>query len=87
MIKEGFVLRRLPGMNIVMPSGARVKEFKGALVLNDAGAFIFEELQRGKSVEAATEALLQEYEVSEQKAREDVLRTIASLTEAGLWTE
>ena len=40
-IKEGFILRKVPGMNLVMPTGKNVKDFNGSLMLNDTGAFLF----------------------------------------------
>ena len=40
MIKSGFVLRKMPGMNLVMPTGDNVKRFNGALMLNDTGAIV-----------------------------------------------
>ena len=39
-IKEGFVLRKMPGMNLVMPVGENIKTYKGSVMLNDTGAFI-----------------------------------------------
>lgn len=83
-IKDGFILRKLPGMNMVMPAGKNVKTFNGALLLNDTGAFIFERLQRGETVEAAAKALTAEYDVTEAKALSDVKKTVAELVEAGV---
>ena len=84
MIKEGFVLRKMPGMNLVMPTGANVKEFKGALVLNDTGALIFSELKSGRTIEETAVTLTREYDVTPEKAKSDVEKTIASLKEAGV---
>ena len=38
-IKNGFILRKVPGMNLVMPTGKNVKTFNGSLMLNDTGSF------------------------------------------------
>ncbi len=78
--KDGFVLRRVPGMNLVMPTGKNVKDFSGALMLNDTGAFIFEKLQKGATAEETARAA---YNVSLDTARSDVQKTISSLIEAG----
>jgi len=83
-IKEGFVLRKLPGMNLVMPTGKNVKEFNGSLVLNDTGAFIFEKLQNGSTQEETVQALTQEYDVAIDTASIDVQNTISSLIEVGV---
>ena len=50
-LNKDFVLREVCGLNVVLPTGANVKDFGGALNLNDTGALIFEQLQAGKSVE------------------------------------
>lgn len=84
MIKDGFVLRKMPGMNLVMPSGENVKEFQGALMLNDTGALIFEALRDGRTPEEAARLLTREYEVTPEKALASVQRTLDSLREAGV---
>lgn len=83
-IKDGFILRKVPGMNLVMPTGKNVKEFNGSLMLNDTGAFIFERLQRGSTQEEIADALTQEYDVSLDTVSADVQKTIDSLIEAGV---
>ena len=83
-IKDGFVLRKVPGMNLVMPTGRNVKEFNGSLMLNDTGAFIFEKLQKGSTPEQTARALTEEYDVALDTASTDVKNTVASLIEAGV---
>lgn len=83
-IKNGFILRKVPGMNLVMPTGKNVKEFNGSLMLNDTGAFIFERLQKGSTQEEIIDALTQEYDVSLDTVSADVQKTIDSLIEAGV---
>lgn len=82
-LKEGFVLRKMPGMNLVMPVGENIKHFKGSLMLNDTGAFIYERLAAGKSKEEIASALTQEYAVDMDTAMRGVERTCADLVEAG----
>ena len=83
-IKNGFILRKVPGMNLVMPTGKNVKEFNGSLMLNDTGAFIFERLQKGSTQEEIADALTQEYDVALDTVSADVQKTIDSLIEAGV---
>lgn len=81
-IKDGFILRKVPGMNLVMPTGKNVKTFNGSLMLNDTGAFVFEHLQKGNTLEETAQALTQEYDVTLDTASADVQNTIKSLIEA-----
>ena len=86
-IKDGFILRKVPGMNIVMPTGKNVKAFNGSLMLNDTGAFIFERLQKGSTPEETVQALTREYDVDPDTAAADVQNSIRSLIEAGVAEE
>ena len=83
-LNKDFVLRKVCGLNVVLPSGLKVKDFGGALNLNDTAALIFEQLQAGKSVEETVAALVAEYDVTPEKALADVQKTIDSLRDAGV---
>ena len=86
MIRDGFVLRRLPGMNLVMPAGKNVKTFNGVLMLNNTAALIFESLQQGATADEAAGKLAAKYGIPEAKAKADVLKTLEALAEAGVAT-
>ena len=81
---NNFVVRKVGGVNVVLPAGQKVKDFGGALVLNDTGVLIYEQLQAGKTVEETAAALVAAYDVTPEKALADVQKTIASLREAGV---
>ena len=83
-LNKDFVLREVCGLNVVLPTGANVKDFGGALNLNDTAALIFEQLQAGKTVEETVSALVAAYDVSPETALADVRETIESLREAGV---
>ncbi len=83
-LRNGFVLNQLGDMFVVLPSGTNVKDFHGALVLNEASALIYKQLQNGKTVKEIVEAIVAEYDISPETAQSDVLKTIDSLREAGL---
>ena len=83
-LNKDFVLRKVCGLNVVLPTGANVKDFGGALNLNDTAALIFEQLQAGKTIEEAAAALVAEYDVTPEKALADVQKTIDLLRETGV---
>lgn len=83
-LNKDFVLREVCGLNVVLPTGANVKDFGGALNLNDTAALIFEQLQAGKTVEETAAAVVAAYDVSPETALADVQETIESLREAGV---
>ena len=84
VFNKDFVLRKVGDINVVLPTGLQVKDFGGALNLNDTAALIFKQLQAGKTAEEAAAALVDEYDVTPEKALADVQKTIDSLREAGV---
>lgn len=83
-LNKDFVLRKVCGVNVVLPAGLQVKDFGGALVLNDTGALIYEQLEAGKTAEETAAALTEAYDVTPETALADVQETINSLREAGV---
>ena len=83
-LNKDFVLRKVCGLNVVLPTGKNVKDFGGALNLNDSAALIYEQLQAGKTVEETAAALVAKYDVTLETALADVQETIGSLREAGI---
>ena len=83
-LNKDFVLRKVCGLNVVLPAGLKVKDFGGALNLNDTAALIFEQLQAGKTIEETAAAIAAAYDVTPEKALADVQKTIDLLREAGV---
>lgn len=83
-IKNDFVLRRLADLNLVMPAGENINTYKGALLLNDTAALIYECLAEGLDKQAIAERVTQEYDVTPEKALEDIDMTFALLAEGGV---
>ena len=83
-IKEGFILRRIPGMNIVMPTGENIRLFRNAVTLNDTAALIFEKLRQEESTDAVAEALASKYGIDKKEAAEDVETVLRDFLELGL---
>ena len=81
---NNFVVRKVAGVNVVLPAGEKVKDFGGALVLNDTGMLIYEQLLAGKTAEETAAALVAAYDVTPEQALSDVQKNIASLREAGV---
>ena len=83
-LKEGFVLRKMPGMNIVMPVGTTAKDFRKTVVLNDTAAFIFELFQNGETVDTVPSKLTEIYDIDLETAERAVKTTVENLIGAGL---
>lgn len=83
-IKDGFILRKMPGVNLVMPIGEQTKTYKQSVMLNDTGAFIFEKITEGKPIDEIAKALTEIYDVDDEKAIQSVDRICANLAEIGV---
>lgn len=86
-IKEGFILREVAGQSVVVAVGNASKKFKGVINLNETGALLFKTLKNDSSNEDLVKTLMNEYDVEENIAKEDVEYFVKSLKEAGLIDE
>ncbi len=71
-IKDNFILREIAGSYVVVPVGDLSLDFSGVITLNETGAFLFERLQKGAEREELLQALLEEYNVTPEKAAADL---------------
>ena len=84
-IKEGFTLRPLCGEHIVVGEGLSQVNFNKMLSMNDSAAYLWEQVQ-GKefSLEDLVTLLTDRYDVSAERAMEDVKQMIAIWQEHGI---
>ena len=72
-IKDGFILREMSDKYIVVTIGEASKQFNGMIHLNEAGAYMWRELEKGLSEDELVQKLLARYEgIDENEAREEV---------------
>lgn len=83
-IKQGYILREVAGNYIVVAVGEAVKNFNGIINLNETGAFLWKHLQDGATEEQLKKAMLEEYDVQEDVAQNDIKAFIDKLNEKGL---
>ena len=77
-IKKGFVLREVCGENVIVGEGLGAINFGRMLALNESAAWLWKEaLAMGDfTIEALAEKLCDEYEVSAEEARQDVVEIV-----------
>lgn len=86
-IKKGFVKRNIAGSEIVVPVGKTASEFNGMITLNESGAFFWDCMAEETTAEDVVAKVLEVYEVTPEKAAEDVNKFISMLRENGLLDE
>ena len=71
-IKEDFILRQVADSYVVVPVNSMTLDFNGIINLNETGAFLFNILQNGAERDELVAKILEEYDVSQQKAEKDI---------------
>ena len=64
--------------------GKRAKEFNGMINLNETAAALWKELEKGATEQGLVDFLLSDYEVAEDRARDNVKDFIKKLKDANL---
>ena len=82
-IKEGFVIRKVMGNHVVIATGEQSKTFHGMVKLNNTAAEIWDHIANGLSEDEIVKAMLESYDIDEETLRQDVKKTIETLTEQG----
>lgn len=80
-IKKELIKREIAGDTILVPVGSAVLDSNGLFVLNELGAFIWDLLPNVDSEEAICNAVLKQYDVSEDTAKQDVAAFLKKLQE------
>lgn len=82
-IKEGFMIKEIAGVWVVVPVGAKTIEFVSISSLTETGALIWNMLEKGATKEQIIQTILSEYNVDEETARRDFDTFIAKAADKG----
>lgn len=83
-VKPGFVLRTIANEYMLMPVDEKIREYKGAVLMNKVSAFIWEQLQKPVSRDDLLSALLEKYDIDEASAAEDLDAVLAQFRQLEL---
>ena len=82
-ICDGYIVSSVAGKNIVVSVGADTN-FSGMLTINDTGLFFWNLLLEDTTEEKMLEAVLSEYDIDEETAREDIGEFLKKLRDKGI---
>ena len=71
-LKQEFILRNIAGDNLLVPVRGLGDSFNGLITLNETGTFIYKQIEMEKDEGEIVMALMEEYNVTQEKATEDV---------------
>ncbi len=78
-----IVSRNIAGEQILVPIRQKAGEIESIFTLNEVASRIWELLDGEKQVEEIKNAIVEEFEVSQKEAEEDLLKFLQQLEEAG----
>lgn len=77
--KDRYVLREIAGESILVSVGDGVADFCGIVKLNSSAKVIWNTLRNGVGKEELVQALVDAFSISEEKAKEDVEKSLELL--------
>lgn len=83
-IDKEFVLREIAGDYVIIPTGKTVLEFNGLITVNEVGVSLWNMLQEEISFDGLVQGILDEYDVEESVAREDIQEFLDKLVDGGI---
>ena len=83
--KKGFKLRTICGENIIVAEGVENIDYSRIISMNESAAFLWKNIQdKSFTAEELVNLLLNEYEVEEDVARNDVNLLLEKWLDAGI---
>ena len=84
-ISESFVIREIAGTYVIVPTEQEAQKFQGLISVNEVGALLWSYLQQGDmKIKKLTEYVCREYDVDEERVRDDVEKFIHILKERNM---
>ena len=83
-VEKEFVLREIAGDYIIIPTGKTVLEFNGLVTVNEVGVSLWKMLQEEVTFEELVAGILEEYDVDEAVAAEDIREFLDRLIDSGI---
>ncbi|MBR6795093.1 MAG: PqqD family protein [Clostridia bacterium] len=84
-LKNGFILRKCGEVDIVVPVGASVEQYKNLMVtVSGSGRLLWDMLEKGCERADLVSALMKKYDVERDIVEKDVDIFLKKLTQAGI---
>lgn len=83
-VKEGFIMREVAGMTVVLAVGNAAEKFKGTITLNESGTLLWKKLETGCSKKDLLDEMLDNYDIDETTAKNDIDTFLKKLIDNGI---
>lgn len=84
-IKDNFIYKELNKEYMIIPVEGSSVSFNKVFNLNEVGAFIYKKLKEKDDIEYVVNKLIEEYEVTYDIAKKDVVEFIKELKKRGIY--
>lgn len=84
---KNFILRKIAGESIIVPTGEATKKFNGLFSPNRVATFVWEHIDEVADTEEMIRLVLEHFDVDEETARTDVEGLIRELILMGFVEE
>ena len=85
-LEKNFILREMAGEYVIIPTGKRAPVQEGLLTVNEVGAALWKELERGADFQELLASVLAQYEVEEERAVREIREFLDLLRRNGILT-
>lgn len=79
-----YILREIAGEAVLVAIGAEIADFCGIVTLNTSAKVIWKALEQGATKQQLVQKLLETFELTEERAEEDVEKVLQLLQEHGM---
>lgn len=86
-IKEGFIIRKIGGQIMAVPTGKMTSEIHGMIILTESGEMLWNAMLGGADEASLADILTDNYEVDRETALADIRKFISTLREQGALDE
>lgn len=86
-IPSGFIIRKVAGETVAVPTGEAARSLSGLVALSGCGEFLFNLLKEEQSEQSLVDALLDNFDVDPHTALADVREFLTILRTNGILIE
>ena len=82
-VKDGFIIRKIGGQTIAVPTGKMTSEIHGMISLSESGELLWNALKDGAEIETLADVLTENYDVVRETALADAEKFVSTLKSQG----
>lgn len=86
-IKDGYILKKVAGENIVIATGEARLSFNGIITFNEVGAEVFARLDGTRTLEEIVNEIVLLYDAPREVIEADIIKLIEKMKNHGLLEE